>query len=375
MVAFADSQWATKYTIPTAGVPADTELAVLLTEANLPAALLDSTSGSPAKSDGGDLLAYLQDPTGGVEPATRYPIDIDAFSTGAGGTTGNAVWVGLPNVSSSVATTFWLVWGDPAGTQPARDAAYGIEAVWPASHVMVQHLSEDPTGASPQGIDSTSNNNDAAALASPNDPALVSGKIDGAWQFDGNDAASVAYDASLYPSFITVMAWCKVDTPVANDGIVGAQLNPLFDESYNLYSRVASGGLYTFLVNRDGTAGGRQVAQVARGAAGTWEHVVGTYDGSFVRIYKDAGAPAQTANAGTLNSKTDPVIFGGFTTSSSNLNGCIDEVRIINAAFDANRITTEYNCQSSPGTFATNNGVQPIGAPSAVRFPFYYWYQ
>jgi hypothetical protein len=379
MVAFAGSQWATKYTIPTAGVPADaSNFAVLLTEANLPAALLDSTSGTAALSGGGDLLAYLQDPTDGAEPATRYPLEVVdlTLAAGPGGTA--EVWVGLPSVSSSVATTFWLVWGDPAGAQPARDAAYGSEAVWPASHVMVQHLSEDPTGGAPQGIDSTSNGYDLTAGGGAQAPASASGQIGGAWQFDGGDQGSSPSAAALCPSLITVAAWCKVDSPTSNDGLVSHRQGAggTYDESWILYSRVAGGGLYTFLINTDGTAGGRAFAQIARGTPGTWEYVVGTYDGSAVRIYKNAGTPQQAIKAGTIHSRTEPVYLGAFREGpTSPLTGCLDEVRILDEALTSDRITTEYNNQSSPGTFATNNGVQAIGAAALAPFPFYYWHQ
>jgi hypothetical protein len=87
-------------------------------------------------------------------------------------------------------------------------------------------------------------------------------------------------------------------------------------------------------------------------STGSWQHVVGTFDGSSLRLYKNGSLVAGPKSASPATSANP----GGWIGSFSGLqffNGDIDEVRISNTNRGADWIQTEYNNQNSPGTFIT----------------------
>jgi hypothetical protein len=375
-MAFSGSQWAVKYTIPTAGVPADvSDFAVLLTEANLPADLLDTSSGKSAKADGGDLLAYLQDPTGGVEPATRFPIDIRTFSTGAGGTTRNSVRVGLPNVSSSVASTFWLVWGS-AGSQPAVDAAYGRNAVYPAArYAAVLAFESDPSGGAPQLIDRTGNGNDGTSIGGMVSGDLVDGVSGKAWDFDG---AGQQADCGLGITWgsgedLWVSLWYKYQTT-----------NPFFEKLFTMNGNFSGQDLLQidagnldrprFLIDSDGTL--NIIQSSVAGAVGAWQRLAGSRVGSSGAVFLNGiQRGAKTVQTGALAPPEQLVVAGFPGDVTFAFDGSLDEMFIGRGSYDANDDLANYNNESSPGTFATAGAIQPIVSAAAAPYPLYYWYQ
>jgi len=63
-------------------------------------------------------------------------------------------------------------------------------------------------------------------------------------------------------------------------------------------------------------------------AAGTWYHIVGTFDGSNVRVYLNGALETTTAASGSLNQTTDIVsIAKGLNNNSYNFNGKIDQMQ------------------------------------------------
>jgi hypothetical protein len=63
---------------------------------------------------------------------------------------------------------------------------------------------------------------------------------------------------------------------------------------------------------------------------GTRTHVVGTYDGSNMRLYQDAVQVATAAKTGALLSSTEGVYFGGGIDADRYFDGKISEIRIYN---------------------------------------------
>ncbi len=73
-----------------------------------------------------------------------------------------------------------------------------------------------------------------------------------------------------------------------------------------------------------------------------WHHIVGTYDGTIMKIYADGELVDSYTVSGSIISKPSfPVILG----TSQNIyyfNGLIDEVRIYNRALSAEEIKRHY---------------------------------
>jgi hypothetical protein len=152
-------------------------------------------------------------------------------------------------------------------------------------------------------------------------------------------------DKSLNPlNAITAEAWIRITAygfypSVISKGNVGN-----YAESYALF--VDPSGVLSFLVNTDGTSGGRGV--VITGPAiplNTWVHVAGTYDGVNVKTYLNGVQVGSVAHTGTINQLITDVLIGKSDRTStpspypdSFFNGKIDEVRIWSRALGANEV-------------------------------------
>ena len=76
-----------------------------------------------------------------------------------------------------------------------------------------------------------------------------------------------------------------------------------------------------------------------------WYNVVGTYDGSEIKIYIDGILKGTLSATGTINSNATPLLLGdaGYGGYSAWLNGKLDEVSIYNTALSQGDVTSIYN--------------------------------
>jgi hypothetical protein len=198
-------------------------------------------------------------------------------------------------------------------------------------------------------FDSTANHNDGRAEGNMN--LDVTGKIDGADVFDGTDDFIDCGDGSTLKgmSGLTVEAWVKPNAI----GPIGA----------GIVSKWASwmSGSYIMWWGSAGSVGWGVITSPTTYASlsdtpvitiGQWQHFAGVYDGSQIRLYKNAaliGTPKSLT--GNVMSQTTPCYIGRYTTPF--MNGIVDEVRISNVSRSVSWITIEYNNQLDPSTFFT----------------------
>lgn len=199
------------------------------------------------------------------------------------------------------------------------------------------HLNE---GSGASTVDSSSNTNDgsislATWVGSP--PVWVPGKYGMALDFDGvDDYVEVPHTAGLNPTdALTLEAWIFIQQytyypSVISKGNVGHQ----YDESYCMF--ISPTGQLGFLVNRDGTSGGRSIVIGSVIPLNTWTHVAATFDGATIRSYINSVLDGQTSHSGGIHITSNyPVLIGkserqndpqGLT--STFFDGIIDEARI-----------------------------------------------
>jgi len=147
-------------------------------------------------------------------------------------------------------------------------------------------------------------------------------------------------DALLRPANVTVSVWARnVGTPTSYDYILAKTLDG-GKGSYALYTR-GSGGLFfyvsdtsTYYLSDDAGPGIWD---------GGWHHIVGTYDGSVVRLFVD-GSEIGTANIGPSAIAYGTAVFlgdlsigsyGDLNPALADWRGDIDEVGIWNRALSA----------------------------------------
>jgi Concanavalin A-like lectin/glucanases superfamily len=174
------------------------------------------------------------------------------------------------------------------------------------------------------------------------------GRFQGAVAFNGDAAAvEVPGSPSLEPATISVSAWVKASTsPGDYKYIVAKGAEGCQAASYGLYTG-ANGGLEFYTANNTGLSW-TPSADAGQGVwNGQWHNVVGTYNGSSLKLYVDGrevGSPA---------TDTTPIAYGLFTSndlligdyagcSGTDFSGSIDEVKIFDRVLSPFEIATGY---------------------------------
>jgi hypothetical protein len=300
------------------------------------------SGGHVGNSDGSDVLFTKSDGT------TKLDHEIESYAS----STGNLVaWVQLPAVSTSTDTVFYMYYGN-AGVGSQQNAS----GTWDANYKGVWHL---PNGTSLTVNDSTSNAKNGTINGGV---SSTIGQVDGAGLFDGTTGYinAPAVSSSALTAF-TVSTWVKPNgLQTAGSSVVSDLYSTAVN--YALYFDPASppslrffGGYYT--------SGAWHQAPTTTLTDGAWAYVVLTYDGSTVKLYINNNASLNTADATVPTSNNLGFRIGRRWDSANNVKGIIDEVRISSSARTADWIRTEYNNQSSPGSFESFTGEEVTLAP------------
>jgi Concanavalin A-like lectin/glucanases superfamily len=178
----------------------------------------------------------------------------------------------------------------------------------------------------------------------------------GATGFNGSsDKIVLSTTTSLKPTGgLSISAWVKL-------GAVNIE-NRILTVGYENYPTAMSG--YAFginasnraeigIANNTGYAIGTHVGSLSNSssvAVSTWTHVVGTWDGSTMKIYFNSGTPASGAWAGGL--VYDATVRGGLGYQQVRVfgvdqdrwfNGDLDEVGLWDRAITADEVSYLYN--------------------------------
>jgi len=189
----------------------------------------------------------------------------------------------------------------------------------------------------------------------------VVGKVGMALAFDGvNDYMEIPDSPSLdITDEITIEAWIKLDTFVYGSAFVRKGKWASYSLQLNWYGwytgdpKVAVFGVNDF-------AG--RVRSTTEFVPGVWYHIVGTFDGSALKIYVNGVLEGTRAWTGSITPTTE-VIRIGEDFWNHWLDGVVDEVRIYNRALSATEVQDLYN-----GKRITNGLVSEWGFEDDPRF-------
>jgi len=176
------------------------------------------------------------------------------------------------------------------------------------------------------------------------------GKINTSLSYDGaGDYVSVVNDPTLkITGPITLAAWVNFDSLGATSdwkGLVAKWNHTAQGGSgwgYGLFK--ASGTNQIAFITASAAGGGYADAQADDPPAlNTWYHVVGTYDGSIMRLYINGELQTATGTQSSIYDNDEPVTIGTFETNNNFwLNGTIDEVAIWNRSLSGNEVLDIY---------------------------------
>ncbi|MFX0024360.1 MAG: LamG-like jellyroll fold domain-containing protein, partial [Candidatus Hermodarchaeota archaeon] len=201
----------------------------------------------------------------------------------------------------------------------------------------VWHLSEDPTGTI---YDSTSNNNDCTSYGSMNSGDLVTGKIDGSLDFDGNNDY-LQMENQIDKKTGTYSLWLYPHSVVSQHNLICYEL-----QVSRLYFN--SGGIIkvTTIQNMEEFIFDQFIITEHQ-----WYHIVFMRDGDIGNLYVNGSWVQQVVLTDALELWVDKI--GGTDAGIYMFDGIIDEVRISNNIYSADWIKTEYNNQHKPQSFLT----------------------
>ena len=310
-------------------------------------ALLKTTShgGHVTNANGYDII-FTSDAAG----TQKLNHEIESYN----GSTGQFIaWVQVPTVSHTTDTVIYLFYGNSSITSSQENKT----GVWDSNYGGVWHL---PNGTTLTANDSTAHANNASSL---NSAKATLGEIDGASSFGAQNSAGISVpDASsldITGTGITLSAWINpaANTQTSYARIVAKAVANNADP-YTVYGLYRTGNSQE--VSFQLSTGAAKSAVGTNGGtltAGVWTYVVGTYDGSNVRLYAN-GTQIATASASISIGTTSRPLGIGYDTeyAQEGFVGTIDEVRISSVTRSADWISTEFNNQSNPGTFYSIGG-------------------
>lgn len=257
------------------------------------------------------------------------------------------VWVKVPQIDAGSNTDYIYVYYNNSTAADGQNRA----DVWSNNYRSVWHLSESPTGASPQFKDSTSNNNHGTAQGGMTSGQSIAGVIGNGVQLDGsNDYISTA---SLInnPQNLTIETWFHTSS-AAGRKIVGFERSQTGSSTnYDRHLWIGTDGILRSGAN-DGTA------DIAMGTAtrhnSTWHYAAATIDdaNNNLRLYENGTLSRTIANnnAEIFNGywRIGAFRLGGWPQGGDGyFPGRVDEVRISSAVRSASWINAQYRSMGS----------------------------
>lgn len=329
-----------------------------------------NNTGTQTGGAGGTMpfdLVFSSDTAG----ASKYPWEVEKYD----GTTGDLIaWVQVPSVSNSVDTVFYMVYGDAAVNTQQNTSTLAPSAVWDANYKGVWHLADVTAGGTTK--DSTSNAINGTASATS--PTSAAAQIGNGASFDGNTARNIDIGSSSSLGGLTAFTlegWIK-PSGFGDDGgsvIIACPKSRgpgAVDPFQDTQLSVSATSVVTLAST--GVAGSRKVdSQTTTISTGTWYHIVGTYDGSTLRSYRNGvllGSGTAAASITTPSTPSTSYRIGQVGIANSDfaqVNGLLDEVRFSNSRRSADWILTQYNNQNAPGNIGSA-GFLTFGAETSA---------
>lgn len=313
--------------------------------------LATTANGGHVQNANGYDIVFTSDAAG----QTQLDHEIDTFN---GSTGAVAFWVRIPTLSHSADTTVYMWYGNSSITTSQENRS----GVWRNGYSLVQHYGN---GSTLSLGDSSSNNNSTTNTGITS----TTGKISGGANFPNTapDLLRVTSSASIKPaSALTLEAWAK-PTDNGSSGVgqiidMGYRSDGTWNSPYLSYNLAMHSNSPTIEFNVTTAGAIKTLVSATSVTYGQWNHVVATYNGSVMKVYMNGVLDPHTTNVtGSIDYGSSGDLAIGLDSpyhKSYPWNGGLDEVRISSVARSADWVSTEYNNQFSPSSFANVCGEQ-----------------
>ncbi|MFW9829709.1 MAG: DUF2341 domain-containing protein, partial [Candidatus Thorarchaeota archaeon] len=277
--------------------------------------------------------------------------EIESFDQAGNGTHAQLIsWVCIPRLSTSRDTVIRMYYGN--STMGSRE---NPEGVWDPNYKGIWHLSEDPTGTI---YDSTSNDKDGTSSGSMTSNDQITGKINGAIDFDGLDDTisfgSWNPSTDFNPSSGTISFWINrqfLDSVSENKMVLQIRASG----TDRIMFRYDEGG-FEWRFHHEGN----DIQSVNYAPAGEiprleWVYVVQTWDVNldFLRAYINGSLFGSNSGLYDPVDNSYTIYLASDKNGGEYFYGNIDEVRFSDIYRTDEWIETEYNNQNDPQSFFT----------------------
>jgi len=190
-------------------------------------------------------------------------------------------------------------------------------------------------------VDKSGNGNRGLLTGSNGVPVRTIGKIGQGLSFDGVDDY-VNIPGVINLAKVTVSAWAYSHKgATAGNQEIFANKNDTITLRWS-DNNAAPGNVPAFFLIIGGSYQNARASTVL--SANIWNHLVGTYDGTTLRIYVDGVLAGSTVAVGTIDATTLDSLIGVHNSLATNFfNGLLDDVRIYNRALSNDEIKQLYN--------------------------------
>ena len=223
-----------------------------------------------------------------------------------------------------------------------------ITSVIERSRIIMEEISDGlvgywrfDEGSGTTAYDNSSSNNYGTLV---NGPTWVNGKHGKALRFDGfDDSINIESSETLRftSSSFTIACWVKIDGSTGDHQVILSQSRSIFPGPYFCLELQPNGHTPQCAVLILPETGTCQYSVSNNNIQfGEWVYLVGTYDGSTIKIYVNGVLTGAIEKEGTLNSEELPIRIGShYIIGEENwFKGTIDEVMLYNRALDAEEI-------------------------------------
>ncbi len=210
-------------------------------------------------------------------------------------------------------------------------------------------------GSGTSAADSSTNANTGTLT---NGPTWTTGQIGSAVDFDGTNDYITMGDQSIHEgmAMMALSGWIKMDALPASNYFVITKSSAI--GQYRL--AISSTGMPTFVVattNNAWYSSGTTASGTTALTTSAWTHLLGTYDGQYVRLYVNGvlvGAGSQAISGNIVSSTSEFRL--SYDSYGNYFNGQIDEVRLYSRALSADEVADLYRLTSPTGVDTSLKG-------------------
>lgn len=214
-----------------------------------------------------------------------------------------------------------------------------------ASDNLVAYWRLDENDVSSQALDSSGRGFHGTYVGSMTNADVVESYYKKGLDFDGdNDYIEVPHNDAFGGNVsknLTVSIRIKSDVTLTTDAEAHRCLEK-GDDYFFLQGgsgTQGSGGMNFFIKTQGGGSGVAGINKILD--AGKWYHLVGTYDGTYLKVYLDGVLSDNVELSGAITNSSDNLRFGA-DDSGFYFDGVMDEVRIYDRALTKEEVTELY---------------------------------